>query len=216
MSAAPLHPARPPPGSPGVLPVTRRFIVPPVPRGSRSSSSPLRGCGRSTWTRSSPAAACNPPTNRQERRTGLPLDPGPRLHRETVSRDPASLGAPGAHLRPTSRRRPFDLRSNSPHLTTRQRFNEHNYLQAGVSAAHMLINDQHVYTTLYLPVRPENIDTDRSRSLTRSPRKICANDQVNTKQDRLPGVFSTRYGAGERRPIWHGMTVWSCGTSALG
>ena len=54
------------------------FIVPPVPRASRSSSSPLRGCGRSTWTRSSPTAtrpfAEQPP--RKQRIRVLPPAPG--------------------------------------------------------------------------------------------------------------------------------------------
>ena len=37
MSAAPLHPARPPPGSPDILPISRRFIVPALHRAAGSS-----------------------------------------------------------------------------------------------------------------------------------------------------------------------------------
>src|SRR5690348_7565318 len=59
-------------------------MVPPVPRASRSSSSPLRGCGRSTWTRSSPTAE---PTRRptSRKKNGFSCCPGPRLHREAAS-----------------------------------------------------------------------------------------------------------------------------------
>ena len=85
MSAAPLHPARPPPGSGDLVLFPGASIVPPVPRASRSSSSPLRGCGRSTWTRSSPAAdQTRRPT---PKRTDLPSCPGPRLHREDCRRE---------------------------------------------------------------------------------------------------------------------------------
>jgi hypothetical protein len=77
MSAAPFPPARPPPRPHGLQhhSLLGASIVPPVPRASRSSSSPLCGCGRSTWTRSSPTADETPPTNRQER--VCPLAPAP-------------------------------------------------------------------------------------------------------------------------------------------
>src|SRR5690349_24435836 len=60
-------------------------MVPPVPRASRSSSSPLRGCGRSTWTRSSPTAE---PTRRptSRKKNGFSCCPGPHLHREAPAR----------------------------------------------------------------------------------------------------------------------------------
>ena len=52
---------------------------------------------------------CNPPTNRQERRTGLPSCPGPRLHRErrATPRAPPLARAPSPpHSRGTARRSP--------------------------------------------------------------------------------------------------------------
>jgi hypothetical protein len=67
MSAAPLHPARPPPDRLPICPFPGALIVPPVPRTSRSSSSPLRGCGCSTWTRSSPTAVHIPPSNHEKK-----------------------------------------------------------------------------------------------------------------------------------------------------
>ena len=79
MSAAPSPAARPPP-HPGTIPQHNSLlgapISPSVPRASRSSSSPLRGCGRSTWTRSSTASptSLRPEGQRTIRET---LAPGP-------------------------------------------------------------------------------------------------------------------------------------------
>jgi len=76
MSAAPLPAARPPP-HPGTIPqhnsLLGALIVPPVPRASRSSSSPLRGCGRSTWTHSSPTASETRQPTAENEEQGLPL-----------------------------------------------------------------------------------------------------------------------------------------------
>ena len=83
MSAAPSHPARSPPGQASHDPFIGVPMVPPVPRASRSSSSPLRGCGRSTRTRSSPAATCPFADQPPRKNSGFGSCPGPRLHRET-------------------------------------------------------------------------------------------------------------------------------------
>src|SRR3954471_24114874 len=77
MSSAPRRPERAPPlaltstrSSSAVRPSCRRFL----PRPGRSSS-PRRGCGRSTWTRSSPPAIN--PCREQERPNQDPLTPAP-------------------------------------------------------------------------------------------------------------------------------------------
>src|SRR6186713_2576075 len=78
MSAAPRPDARPPPdklqapsGSPA-LSSCRRFLARPG-----RSSSPLRGCGRSTWTRSSPGSRAQRADQPQEEKPDRPLAPAP-------------------------------------------------------------------------------------------------------------------------------------------
>src|SRR3954453_21737948 len=84
MSAAPRPAPRAPPwrrvpSSRQAAPFCRRLLAPPG-----RSSSPLRGCGRSTWTHSSTAGptSLQPEGRKTIRRTPCPR---PRLHRETSS-----------------------------------------------------------------------------------------------------------------------------------
>ena len=60
-------------------PSCRRFVSRPG-----RSSSPPRGCGRSTRTRSSPTGVS--PCREEESMTHHPLDGGPRLHRDLSAR----------------------------------------------------------------------------------------------------------------------------------
>jgi len=85
MSAAPRPTSRAPPGTAFCPPFSagcpscRRLLARPG-----RSSSPLRGCGRSTWTHSSAAGLTSPRPEGRRTSNQSPC-PGPRLHRETAS-----------------------------------------------------------------------------------------------------------------------------------
>jgi len=84
MSAAPTHPARPPPPGRCHQPLSGAFIVPPVPHASRSfvlAATRLRALRLDPLVTGSelPFAEQTPKKTRIR-----PLAPGPRLHREGV------------------------------------------------------------------------------------------------------------------------------------
>jgi len=87
MSAAPRPTSRAPPGTAFCPPFSagcpscRRLLARPG-----RSSSPLRGCGRSTWTHSSAAGLTSPRPEGRRTSSQSPC-PGPRLHREAAQHD---------------------------------------------------------------------------------------------------------------------------------
>jgi hypothetical protein len=83
MSAAPTHPARPPPPGRCHQPLSGAFIVPPVPHASRSF---VLAAARLRALRLDPLVTGSelPFAEQTPKKTRIrPLAPGPRLHRES-------------------------------------------------------------------------------------------------------------------------------------
>ena len=98
MSAAPTHPARPPPPGRCHQPLSGAFIVPPVPHASRSfvlAATRLRALRLDPLVTGSelPFAEQTPKKTRIR-----PLAPGPRLHRESGTPQAAAISRFGGRL----------------------------------------------------------------------------------------------------------------------